>query len=69
VKGNSVNEYKYMNGFEGWHFICKAANQVEVWKTPTRYLVCSHYDGIFKFVDHQKDIENAIRIVSEALEM
>ena len=69
MKTNEQVVTNYINSYAGWHYICNVANRLEVWKTPTRWLVCSHYDGVFKFVDHQHDVNKAIQEVSRLLKL
>ena len=46
-----------MKNQELWHLL-KSYHYVELWKTPSRFLVCYKYKGIFKFVNSfQEGIE------------
>lgn len=39
-----------MTAIDSWKLL-KSYHFVELWKTPTKYLVCYKYGGIFHFVD------------------
>lgn len=67
MKENNL-ETSYIHSCAGWSFICRAADMIEVWKTPTRWLVCSHYDGVYRFVDHQNEINDQIQEVFKILQ-
>lgn len=34
----------------GWNLL-KRLDFIEIWKTPTKYLTCAHYEGIFIFAN------------------
>lgn len=59
---------EYIRSFAGWHYLGCVDNRVELWKTPTRWLACSHYDGVFRFVDSQKDLNKATQEVFTVLD-
>ena len=67
MKKNDLIYKDYIKGYAGWHFVKKAAGTIEVWKTPTKWLVCAHYEGVFKFVDHKEQIEAQIKEVAKIL--
>lgn len=46
--------------YAGWEFL-GWKGPVESWKTPTRWLACIHYDGIFRFVDSKAELEKAVQ--------
>lgn len=45
----------------GWKFL-KKYGVAEVWQTPTKYLACYHYGGIFVFAE---TLEEANKIALE----
>lgn len=47
-----------------WKQILKIGT-IEVWQTPSKFLVCKHYDGVFKFFENPKkaiDYAHSMRI-------
>lgn len=46
--------------YAGWEFL-GWKGPVESWKTPTRWLACIHYDGIFRFVDSKTELEKVVQ--------
>ena len=67
MKKNNLADKDYIKGYAGWHFVSRVSDNIEVWKTPTRWLVCAHYDGVFKFVDHKDQIKDQIKEVVRIL--
>jgi len=47
----------------GWSLIYKDfTTQLELWKTPSRYLICNKYAGIFHFFDSRAESYTAFRM-------
>lgn len=63
-KKKKIRVYNEDNSKErnmGWKFL-KKYGVAEVWQTPTKYLACYHYGGIFVFT---KTLEEANKIALE----
>lgn len=51
-----------MKTFDSWKLL-KSYKFIDLWKTPTKYLVCYHYGGIYKFFEtYEEGVEN-IKVV------
>lgn len=44
------NKSIVVDNFSGWSSL-KRLDFIEIWKTPTKYLTCAHYEGIFIFAN------------------
>lgn len=44
------NENTVANNVLGWNLL-KRLDFIEIWKTPTKYLTCAHYEGVFIFAN------------------
>jgi hypothetical protein len=42
----------------GWTLLRKYSYFVEVWETPTKFLACDHYHGIYFFKDSFEEANN-----------
>lgn len=51
----------------GWKRLKWYPSGIEVWKTPTRYLTCHHYLGIFRFSDTIDDAFKNIEKIKEEM--
>ena len=51
-----------MDILDSWKLL-KTYKFVEVWKTPTKYLVCYHYGGVFKYCTSYSDALKSIKEV------
>lgn len=49
---------------DGWKLLYKF-DRVEVWKTPTKYLTCSKYDGLFDFFDTLEESVNDVKNIMQ----
>lgn len=59
---------EYIKSFAGWHYLGRAGGRVELWKTPTMWLACSHYDGVFRFAKSRQDLDKAVQEVFTVLD-
>lgn len=61
----TTNKIKIYKDFAGWEYI-KSKDFVELWKTPTMYLVCIHYLYKFKFCRTFQEAESELEKMFEA---
>lgn len=59
---NIFSENDKIGTEHGWRFITAVNKLIEVWKTPTRFLSCYKYGGVFVFSDSENE---ALEIAKE----
>lgn len=49
---------------DGWKLLYKF-DRIKVWKTPTKYLTCSKYEGLFDLFDTLEESVNDVKNIMQ----
>lgn len=44
-----------LGSIHGWQFVAIIDRFIEIWRTPTKFLTCNKYCGIFVFSNSEKE--------------
>lgn len=57
-----IRKSDYLIEYQGWKCIIKH-NNYELWKTPTKFLVCSKYISYFRFYNTEADARKQFNMI------